>query len=231
MICQYCDKPAKNLNSKRQHEIRCMNNPIRLDMSYNKFNFKNPTILPTPCIHCEKIYETKIALSNHVRRCPKNPNRIMEVLTEAGRAKIKQSTIEQNKRQWQDTLTREKHRQAMRRAVENNPESYTSSNRGRTKQIIIDGIKFQGQWEVDFYLWAKEKGLDPKRPDKSFTYEWNGTRTYFPDFYIKSKDLYVEVKGYETDRDRAKWLHFPEKLRIIKEAEIKQIRQGIFVDL
>ena len=231
MICQYCSKTAKSLNSKVQHEIRCVNNPTRLDMSYNKFNFKNPTILPTPCIHCEKIYETKIALSNHVRRCPKNPNRIMEVLTETGRAKIKQTTIEQNKRQWQDTPTREKHRQSMRRAVENNPESYTSSNRGRTKQIIVDGIKLQGQWEVDFYLWAKENGLDPKRPNKSFTYEWNGTRTYFPDFYIKSKDLYVEVKGYETDRDRAKWLHFPEKLRIIKEAEIKQIRQGIFVDL
>jgi hypothetical protein len=231
MICQYCSKPAKSLNSKVQHEIRCVNNPTRLDMSYNKFNFKNPTILPTPCIHCEKIYETKIALSNHVRRCPKNPNRIMEVLTETGRAKIKQTTIEQNKKQWQDTPTREKHRQSMRRAVENNPESYTSSNRGRTKQIIVDGIKLQGQWEVDFYLWAKENGLDPKRPNKSFTYEWNGTRTYFPDFYIESKDLYVEVKGYETDRDRAKWLHFPEKLRIIKEAEIKQIRQGIFVDL
>jgi hypothetical protein len=231
MICQYCSKPAKSLNSKIQHEIRCVNNPTRLDMSYNKFNFKNPTILPTPCIHCEKIYETKIALSNHVRRCPKNPNRIMEVLTETGRAKIKQTTIEQNKRQWQDTPTREKHRQSMRQAVENNPESYTSSNRGRTKQIIVDGIKLQGQWEVDFYLWAKENGLDPKRPNKSFTYEWNGTRTYFPDFYIESKDLYVEVKGYETDRDRAKWLHFPEKLRIIKEAEIKQIRQGIFVDL
>jgi hypothetical protein len=231
MICQYCSKPAKSLNSKVQHEIRCVNNPTRLDMSYNKFNFKNPTILPTPCIHCKKMYETKIALSNHVRRCPKNPNRIMEVLTETGRAKIKQTTIEQNKRQWQDTSTREKHRQSMRRAVENNPESYTSSNRGRTKQIIVDGIKLQGQWEVDFYLWAKENGLDPKRPNKSFTYEWNGTRTYFPDFYIESKDLYVEVKGYETDRDRAKWLHFPEKLRIIKEAEIKQIRQGIFVDL
>ena len=231
MNCQHCNKPAKSLNSKVQHEIRCRLNPTKLDMSYSKFNWRNLTTPPTPCIHCGKNHTTKSSLSNHIRRCPKNPSRIMEVLTEAGRAKIKQATIEQNKRQWQDTSLREKHRQAMRRAVENNPESYTSSNRGRTKQIIVDGIKFQGQWEVDFYLWAKENGLDPKRPNKSFTYEWNGTRTYFPDFYIKSKDLYVEVKGYETDRDRAKWLHFPEKLRIIKEAEIKQIRQGILVDL
>ena len=43
--------------------------------------------------------------------------------------------------------------------------------------------------------------------------------------------LVKEVKGYETVRDRAKWLTFPKKLRIIKEEEIKQIRQGCFVGL
>jgi len=40
--------------------------------------------------------------------------------------------------------------------------------------------------------------------------------------------LYIEVKGYETDRDRAKWLQFPKKLRIIKENEILQIRKNCF---
>jgi hypothetical protein len=119
----------------------------------------------------------------------------------------------------------------MRRAVENNPESYSSRNRGRTRQVIVDGIKLQGQWEVDFYLWAKAQGLDPKRPTEAFRYEWNGERWYHPDFYIESQDLYVEVKGYETDRDRAKWRDFPKNLCIIKEAEIKQIRQGCFVGL
>lgn len=228
MFCQYCQKSAKSLKSKIQHEIRCSSNSLRLDMSYSKSNLKNPIIPPTPCIHCQKIYETKSALSNHTRRCPKNPNRIMEVLTDSGRTKIRQSTIEQNKTQWANQSIREKHRLSMKKAVENNPEAYTSSNRGRTKQIIVDGIKFQGQWEVDFYLWAKENGLDPKRPNESFEYEWNGVRRYFPDFYIESLNLYVEVKGYETERDRSKWLQFPKKLCIIKEQEIKQIRNNSF---
>jgi hypothetical protein len=120
---------------------------------------------------------------------------------------------------------------AMKKAVEKYPESYTSSNRGRTKQIVVDGIKLQGQWEVDFYLWAKNKGLNPQRPTQGFKYIWNGERTYYPDFYIESLDLYVEVKGYETDRDRAKWSQFPKKLCIIKEKEIKEIRKGCFVGL
>jgi hypothetical protein len=183
------------------------------------------------CSHCSKEFTNKIGFSNHVRRCPKNPNRIHEGLTDAGREKIRQATIAQNKIKWQDPVIREKHKASMKRAVQNNPESYSSSNRGRTKQIIVDGIKLQGQWEVDFYTWAKEKGLNPQRPTKAFKYTWNGERWYHPDFYIKSLDMYVEIKGYETERDRAKWLQFPEKLCIIKEREIKQIRKNSFKGL
>lgn len=153
------------------------------------------------------------------------------VMSKKTKSKISKATTLQNVERWSNPDNKIKHSTAMKKAVENNPESYSSSNRGRTKQIIVDGIKLQGQWEVDFYQWAKNQGLHPKRPTESFPYEWNGTRSYFPDFYIESLDMYIEVKGYETDRDRAKWLTFPKKLRIIKEAEIKQIKQGCFVGL
>jgi hypothetical protein len=119
----------------------------------------------------------------------------------------------------------------MKKAVEENPESYTSSNRGRTKQVEVDGVILQGSWEVKFYLWCKENNIVAEKVTHSFPYIWNGNRQYFPDFYIPSLDLYIEVKGYETDRDRAKWLQFPKKLRIIKEQEIKQIDKGCFVGL
>ena len=183
--------------------------------------------VPTNCIYCDKIFNTKIGLGNHSTRCPKNPDRKIQTLTDEGRNRIRAAS---KAMPW-DSDKKARHSASMKLAVENNPESYTSANRGRTKQIVIDGIKLQGQWEVDFYLWAKENGLNPQRPTRGFKYIWNGERTYYPDFYIESLNLYVEVKGYETDRDRAKWLHFPEKLRIIKEKEIKEIRQGCFVSL
>ena len=69
---------------------------------------------------------------------------------------------------------------------------------------------------------------NPERPNKGFNYTWNGNRTYFPDFYLPSLNLYVEVKGYETERDTAKWSQFPKKLFVIKAKEIKEIRKGIF---
>jgi hypothetical protein len=176
------------------------------------------------CKFCQKEYTSKIGFSNHIRRCPSNPNRIIETLTDEGRAKI----VSKNLAYRHSEETKKKLSESMKKAVLANPESYSSSNRGRTKQIIVDGIKLQGQWEVDFYLWAKSVGLLPERPRIGFRYEWNGLRTYFPDFYIKSLNLYVEVKGYETERDRAKWDQFPEKLIVVKKYEISQIRQGIF---
>lgn len=123
--------------------------------------------------------------------------------------------------------SRKKISAAMKKAVAEHPDSYSSSNRGRTKQIIVDGIKLQGQWEVDFYLWAKAHNMNPARPSKAFHYEWNGTRSYHPDFYIQSVG-YVEVKGYETDRDRAKWDQFPEELFVVREQAIKSIRNNTF---
>lgn len=197
MRCVHCGKQSKNVNSKKQHEIRCKNNPSRIIVkpSYGMLGKKGANQ-----------YTYGSATSHETR----------EKLSIASKKQI-----------WNDER-RKKHSEVMKEASRKYPESYSSGNRGRTKQIIVDGIKLQGQWEVDFYLWAKSQGLNPIRSNKTFEYEWNGTRTYHPDFYIASLDLYVEVKGYQTDRDNAKWSQFPEKLRIIKKEEIKQIRKGCF---
>lgn len=183
------------------------------------------------CPHCNKEYNNKSGYSNHVRRCPKNSNRVHEGLTEAGRERIKQATKQNNLTKWKDPAFRLKHKEAMRQAVENNPESYTSSNRGRTKQIIFDGIKFQGRWELEFYQYCKASNIQIERSNEWFEYEWHGTRKYFPDFYLPGNDLYVEVKGYETERDQAKWSAFPKKLRIIKKEDILAIRKQSFSGL
>lgn len=183
------------------------------------------------CNFCNKEYLNKSGFSNHIRRCPANPDRIHEGLTDAGRERIRVASISGNLKKWNDPLFREKHREAMKKAVENHPESYTSSNRGRTKQIIYDNIKFQGRWELEFYMHCKTNNILIERSNEWFPYEWNGTRKYFPDFYLPEKNLYVEVKGYETDRDRAKWQAFPKRLKIITKEDIIAIRQKIFTGL
>lgn len=118
--------------------------------------------------------------------------------------------------------------ESMKNAVKKHPESYTNSNRGRVKQIIFDNIKFHGKWEVAFYKWSKENNIEIKKNIEGFNYYWRGNRTYFPDFYLPKLELFIEIKGYETYRDQAKWSAFPKKLIVIRKEQILQINKGIF---
>lgn len=208
--CQYCNSLRINANSLRQHEIRCRMNPIGVKVKPSR-----GMLGKTGSNQFTKAKRLGIPI----------PEVSKESIAKRLQTKLKNGTLKKTQEQKNNTSI------AMKRAVEKYPESYTSANRGRTKQFIIDGIKLQGQWEVDFYIWAKKENLNPQRPAVGFKYCWNGERTYYPDFYIESFNLYVEVKGYETERDRAKWSQFPKKLCIIKEKEIREIRKGSFMGL
>jgi hypothetical protein len=147
-------------------------------------------------------------------------------------ARQKRNFIRKQKRPFK--MSEEKRKQIsemMKKRIAENPEAFMGGRRGRVKQVIMDGIKLQGKWEVEFYKWAKINGLNPQRCTRGFPYEWNGSRTYFPDFYLPNLDLYIEVKGYERERDLAKWSQFPEKLIVLKKQEIEEIKKGTFSGL
>jgi hypothetical protein len=195
------------------------------------------------CQFCNKECKNLNSFKNHERLCPKNLNRVYKngMTGKKGANQYTygaQMTFETKekiskfmKQQVWDDNKRIKHSIAMKNAVKNFPDSYTYSNRGRTKQIVIDGIKLQGNWEVEFYLYCKKNNIKIIRNELGFKYFWNGERTYFPDFYLPDLKLFVEVKGYETERDLAKWNCFPNKLIIIKKQDIIDIRKECFVRL
>lgn len=45
-------------------------------------------------------------------------------------------------------------------------------------------------------------------------------RFYTPDFYLVDEKSYLEVKGYETALDHAKWRAFTERLIVWREPEV-----------
>jgi hypothetical protein len=210
MDCIFCGKVCKNSNSKRNHERLCKLNinrqvhPSKTEAWFNAMRSK------------------KGSGSNQWTKA--NQTGIPYVVREETRKKLSES----GKKQVWSEERKANHRLAMAKAVADNPESYTSSNRGRTKQIVVDGIKFQGKWELEFYQYCKSTDVKICRSNEWFEYEWNGIRKYFPDFYLPEYDLYVEVKGYETDRDRAKWKAFPKQLKVIRKQDIIDIRRGCF---
>ncbi len=209
LICKFCGKEGKNSNSHKNHQRLCKNNPER-KIDYLKDNLKSYNRLDKKGTN-QYIKAKELGL-------PKPE------LSEESREKIRKSSL--GRKMSEDW--KKKHSEIMKKAVSEHPESYTASNRGRTKQIEYDGIKFIGKWELDFYLFCKENNILIERNEKWFEYQWNGNRKYFPDFYLPELDLYIEVKGYETDRDKAKWKYFPHKLKVIKKDDIYAIRKKVW---
>lgn len=205
-FCIYCTRECKSQNALTQHSIRCKLNPMRIVVKAS-YGMLGKT-------HRGGNQYTKAASLG----LPK------PILSDQSRQLISRNS----KAQVWSNERRADHSITMKRVVLAKPESYSSANRGRTKCISIDGIKCQGQWEVDFYLWCKDNNIDIRRNVDTFPYTWNGDRTYIPDFYLPTNDIYIEIKGYKTDRDSAKWNQFPKCLLTITKHEIKLIRDGTF---
>ena len=213
--CSFCDKLCKSLNSRTQHQVRCKLNPDKIDMSYLK-------------------------LTNSRKHNPNGKYRnqwskakdlgLVHIESEETKAKRAKSLKESAKIYWEDPANREKQSLAMKKAVQKYPESYREGiNRGKVKTYYIDGFTLHGKWEVAFYNLCKSRNIKIIKNEKGFPYNWNGSEhTYYPDFFLEEYNLYIEVKGYETERDTAKWTQFPKKLFVLKAKDIKEIRKGIF---
>jgi hypothetical protein len=66
--------------------------------------------------------------------------------------------------------------------------------------------------------WVKSK-------DK-FPYIHKGVNhIYLPDFYLKDFNLYIEVKGFQREKDASKWEQFPQKMLIIDKTNINNLEE------
>lgn len=200
MLCQYCSKECKNLNSLKQHEKRCKSNPNRLDMS-------GP---------------------NNPRYGLKGSNQFTKAKELGKEIKVSDKTREKLRKAntgyaWSNER-KEAHSKRMRQAVLDNPDSYSASNvSGRVKTYEFDGFKFKGTWELKVAKFLKEHNIKYTNKIKPIPYEWEGSEhLYFPDFYLPTYDFYIEVKGYKRDRDLCKWKAL-ENLVVLEKDEISDL--------
>lgn len=185
------------------------------------------------CIYCGKSFDYKTkkhmssALKNHQHRCSKNPNRVLQKCSEEKIEQWKKKISENTIKYYSNPENRKKFSERMKQVVLENPESYSDKNIvGRTKHFTIDGIRYNSSWEYEVAQYLSESNVKWKRskiePEKYF---WNNSwHFYFPDFYLEDYDCYIEVKGYETDRDREKWKQSKKKVIVIKQKELDLIR-------
>ena len=212
--CKFCNKECKNNNSLRNHERLCKSNPNKQISNFEKLSPSERMMMRS---------NANITPSNQFMKAKSlglpPPVVSKDTISKGIETKRKNGTLNYSEEQ------KKNHSSSMKRAVEEHPESYTSSNRGRTKQIEKYGLKFQGNWELLYYEWCIANSINVVRCSERFPYEWNGERSYNPDFYLPDSNTYIEVKGYETDRDRAKWKYFPHQLVIIRKKEIEEMKK------
>jgi rubredoxin len=85
-----------------------------------------------------------------------------------------------------------------------------------------NGVDLHGKWELAYAMFLDRKEITWKRCKDRFAYEFEGkSRFYTPDFYLPKTKEYVEIKGYKTKKDEAKWSQFPHTLLVLRGRELK----------
>lgn len=179
MECKYCGKEFKSLRSVHYHENRCPNNQNRKYKSaWNKGLTK----------------ETDERVKKYVDCCSEG--------YKSGRLKI-----------WCDGLTKEtderlkllsdKIKQSIKEKI-NTGNWHNSFSKSRTQ--IYKNVNMMGTWEVEFAKLLDKRNINWEYTKHQFDYLYNDEiHKYNPDFYLPEFDTYIEIKGYPTKRDIAKW--------------------------
>jgi len=210
MECIYCQKLCKNDNSLKNHQRLCKLNPNHQVIKSNFIEYN------------QKVKSGLISKSHSNQYTKAKLEGKTIVITEETKRKLRES----GRLYRHSPESKQKIKDAMRQAVLNNPDSYTASNvSGRTPIIVYNGVKLKGSWEVETAKWLDKQSIVWTNVVKGFDYEWqNSMHTYFPDFYLPNYDVYIEVKGYERDRDRAKW-RVVNNLIVLKKDDIQKIKK------
>lgn len=123
--------------------------------------------------------------------------------------------------------TNKKRSETVRRKVKEGTWHYSFS---KTRIHEYKGVKLHGKWELQYAKWLDNNNIKWRRPNEKFVYIFeNKERFYTPDFYLIETNEYVEIKGYETEKDRSKWRDFPLKLKVIKGKGLFEM--GIITDM
>lgn len=170
-------------------------------------------MMNSSCRFCGRECPGKGKLAGHVPLCVKNP-KSAETRKRNVESKIGKPLSVQHRENLAKTIT----------AKVKAGEWHISFSKAR--RYDYRGIQLHGKWELAYAKYLDSMNIIWSRPNERFPYLLSGKiHFYTPDFYIPSEDVFIEIKGYETERDQAKWKMFPRKLKVIKGPEL--LRMGL----
>lgn len=197
--CKYCGKICK-LYGIKNHERQCKFNPNRIPQKGTRFKINDDKFIPW---NKGLTKEIDIRIKNQAEKISNS--------YKEGKIKI-----------WCDGLTKENDKRLLKMSnkisdtVLNNVKNDNWHNSfGKSKLVEYKGIQFHGNWEVAFAKFLDNINIIWERPTEKFEYILdNKTHYYTPDFYLPVFNLYIEIKGYPTNKDFLKWSQFPKDKKL-----------------
>ncbi len=202
-VCQYCCDVKNTIKSVRSHERLCKSNPNRAPSP-----FSNPDVYKNRKIKKKNNQYTKAketgveySMSDETRKKLSDAikNRSPELLEKVGKSISESVNKKVSDGTWHTSLAKRMH-------------------------VEYKGVGLHGLWELKYAQYLDEIGVVWERNTASFPYEFEGkVRRYTPDFYLPMTDEYVEIKGYKTEKDEAKWSQFPLTLVVLMGEDLKSL--------
>lgn len=220
------------LNPKYEHNMACLaearSHIQKRTDNQRKYSYKEDI---QHCQYCGKECHNKNSLSNHERLCKLNPNKVESNLNnfmhyghKAWNKGLTKDTDERvlngakslslsyktgKNKNWCDGLTKESDARLKHMSDEAKRKIKEGEWYPRTGGVPIykyKGYELQGSWEYLFAIYLDEHNIKWQKVIEPFEYKWeNEIHHYYPDFYLPTCDVYVEIKGLLREKDICKW--------------------------
>ena len=198
-FCKFCSSERKNANSLRNHERLCKANPNKQETPFQDPDFQKKY---------EKEIENKKRSNQYIAAKERGERVVISIeqrkaISDRNKRRSKEWHIENGKRI----------SETIRKKVE---EGKWHTSLAKHMHYNYNGIDLHGAWEYKYAVYLDENKIAWVRCKESFEYIFEGKkRRYTPDFYLPETDEYIEIKGYKTKKDEAKWNQFPKHRNLI----------------
>ena len=99
--------------------------------------------------------------------------------------------------------------------------TFTGSKRCIYESKFAGRVSLDSTWELAYAKYLDKNKIQWKRNLIKFPYRYKKKLCYYiPDFFLIEENVYIEVKGFETDRDEAKWKDFPYELIVLRKEDL-----------
>ena len=190
--CSSCAQKAKETQLKIR-ETKCRlygsetyNNPEKnRNTCLKKYGVTNPNKLSWVRDKIRRTCETKFGVDHNFKLEECREKRRQTWIQKYGTDNPKSTDVVQHK--FEETCEH-------RYGVKNVSQVHSIRSRMR-KKYLFNGMRFDSSWELAFYIWNKDNGVELKHEPERLEFVGSDGKThfYFPDF--KKDDVFIEIKG------------------------------------